>query len=362
MPLLNTIPSILAILLLFFASTVHAGIGITFVTPAAGSTWPAGPFTVSWQDSGGTPGMSDLVDCTVSLIIGGNSDTNSQVIETIGVPHTPVSAGKIEAEIPANVSQSQQNGFYLKMVANTTSGSTVINYSPRFTLIRLNGTTDEVYLAAAQAASGATDVPSSYSIVAPPTTSTLPSATSTALPSASSSPSDGTDGSSDSRAENVGLIIGGIFALIGAASIVIWIVLFIRRRRKRRASRLAAKEASADRRTQILLDYKAELSGESVARRSKIVTGELSPDSERFEMEGRDQAIEMQAQRSTIYHELEGSGPELEAGGQRRSRLGVDKTEEGGGESRWSWRASLVDGLSGDHRRSRDVQPPPPPT
>ncbi|KJX93204.1 hypothetical protein TI39_contig4366g00002 [Zymoseptoria brevis] len=343
--------------------TAHAGLGITFVTPAAGSTWPAGPFTVSWQDSHSTPSMSDLVSYTLTLLIGGNSDTTSQTIRTIGEPNSPVSDGKAVADIPANVSASSQNGFYLKMVANTTSGSEIVNYSNRFTLIGLNGTTDEIYLAAAQAANGANDVPAAYSIVSPTTTSSSSSATSTPTSTAPASPppppTSDRDPEKGSTGVNVGLVIGGIFAIIGFISIIIWILLFIRRRRSRKSAKnLSAKEASANRRTQILLDYKAELSADNEMRRSQTAE-ELSPDAEMFEMEGqRQRAVEMQAKRDTVRYELQGSVVELEAGSGRSSRLAGE--EDGSRAGRFSWRQSLQR-LSGDNRRSRDVQPPPPP-
>jgi hypothetical protein len=358
MPLINSL-STLAIVLLAITHSAHAGLGITFVNPAAGSTWPAGPFTVSWQDAGSTPSMSDMVDYTLSLIIGGNSNTNSQVLQTIGAANGPVSAGSIEDDISADISASSQNGFYLKMVANTTTGSSIVNYSSRFTLIGLNGTTDEVYLSAARAANGANDVPAAYSIVLP-TTTTAPSSSATSTPSRRPSrPASGDDNDGDSKAINVGLIIGGIFAIIGAVSIVAWILFFIRRRKRSKAAKLVAKEASAKRRTQILLDFKAELPANHEMRRSRVTTGELSPESERYEADGGDSAFEMQAQRNTIYHELEGSAVELEAGSGRRSRI-VSNGSEGRGGGRWSWRSS-VNSLTGNIRRSRDVQPPPPP-
>ncbi|SMQ56049.1 unnamed protein product [Zymoseptoria tritici ST99CH_3D1] len=358
--------SLLHVLLsaLLLIPTAHAGLGITFVTPAAGSTWPAGPFTVSWQDSHSTPSMSDLVSYTLTLLIGGNSDTTSQTIRTIGEPNSPVSEGKVVADIPANVSASSQNGFYLKMVANTTSGSEIVNYSNRFTLIGLNGTTDETYLAAAQAANGANDVPAAYSIVSPTITSSSSSATSTPTSTARPAPpppppTSDRDPEKGSTGVNVGLVIGGIFAIIGFISIIIWILLFVRRRRTRKSAKtLSAKEASANRRTQVLLDYKAELSADNEMRRS-TTAGELSPDAEMFEMEGQKQrAVEMQAKRDTVRYELQGSVVELEAGSGRRSRLAGE--EDGSRAGRFSWRQSLQR-LSGDHRRSRDVQPPPPP-
>ncbi|CZT14713.1 uncharacterized protein RCC_00682 [Ramularia collo-cygni] len=287
--------------------------------------------------------MSDLIAYTIELIVGGNSVDNSDVLQTIGSANGSVSEGLVQGEIAAEIAASVENGFYLKMTSNTTDGNQVINYSNRFTLISMKGTTSQIYQDAANAANGVGDVPSAqYNViekVVTPTSAPLSStsvsvtATLTQVPS----PPNEEDGPGSTTLK-VGLIVGGIFALIGAASIIFWMRLLWRRRRQRK---LKEQEKQARRRTAALMEFKAELPGESdYGLRSH--PSELGPDTERFEAGGRERAIEMQA--TTAVFELEGNHTPIqhEAGSGRRSKA-------------YSYRQSLHEAGSG--RRSKVYDP-----
>jgi len=325
--------------------------GVTFSSPGGGATWPPGAVTISWSDAGGSPDMSQLVAYTIELLVGGNSVDDSKVLQTIGNANGTVATGQTQGNIAADIAASVETGFYLKMTSNTTDGNQVINYSNRFTLISMKGTTEQVYLDAANAATGIRDVPSAqYNVIekimptSSSTTSTSPSrtasATATITQSTDPKPGNGLPGGGDNTSANIGLIVGGIFAVIGVVSIIIWMRILWRKRRQRQQLDRERKEIQAKRRTAALMEFKAELPAEShPGLRSR--PSELSPDLERFEADGGNRAIEMQA--SSAVFELEGNHtPIHEAGSGRRSKA-------------YSYQPSVHEAGSG--RRSRAYDP-----
>lgn len=282
--------------------------------------------------------MANLVAYTLELLVGGNLASDSDVLQRIGSANGSVAAGQVQGNIDANIASSVENGFYLRMTSNTTDGNQVINYSKRFTLINMNGTTSQVFTDGANAAQGTADVPSAqYNVIervpSRPSASSTASATATAIPS-SRPDSDGHSSEGSSTTTLVGLVVGGIFAVIGLASICIWTRLLWRKRRQRQRKEV---EISARRRTAALMEFKAELPADGHALSPH--PSELSPDSERFEAGSRrEAAIEMQA-TSAIF-ELEGNHSDIhEVGTGRRSK---------------AYEASLHEAGSGRRSRARD--------
>lgn len=276
--------------------------------------------------------MSDLVAYTLELIVGGNSASDSDVLQTIGSANASVALGQVQGNIAPDIASSVENGFYFRMTSNTTDGNQVINYSRRFTLISMKGTTSQVYLDAANAAAGISDVPSAqYNVIEKltPTSSasTTASATATVTQTSSASNSDISSSGGESTSTTIGLIVGGIFAVIGLASICIWTRILWRKRRQRQQKKAEQKEIKARRRTAALMEFKAELPVDGHALRSR--PSELDLDAERFEVGGREGAIEMQA--TTAVFELEGNHtPISEAGSGRRSKAYEPSLHEAG--------------------------------
>lgn len=312
-------------LLVFLVHNASA-LGITFTSPAAGSTWPAGPITVRWGDAGGTPDMTDLMSGTLVLVVGGNSADDSQVLQTIGTANTSIADGQLEGNIAANLAQSIQNGFYLMMTSNTTEGNTVINYSERFTLIDMSGTTNnQVLQGANQAAGSVSNVPAAqYNVIERPSqASTTPTesatltntastvtATSTSSSTATSSPSLDGELSGTTLA---GVIVGAALACVGAVSIVIWALFFYKRIKRKNENKKTQDEI----RKSVFGKWdKAELP----ARRSEdgVPMAELSPAQDRCEAPAWEKAVE--APGSEPVFELEGDIALWEAGSGRRSK------------------------------------------
>lgn len=308
-------------------------LGIDFTVPAGGATWPAGPLTVQWTDAGGYPDESDLVAYTLELVVGGNSPDNSEVLQSIGRPNGTIADGEVEDEVSANIAQSIQNGFYLKMTLNTTKGDQVINYSQRFTLISMKGTTDSVYLEGANAAAGdSANVPeaqynaiqSPASTITPPGTASPPPNPSATAPPIVPSGEDDDDNvtSGMDKGTMAGLITGGILALIGFVSLFIWVAFFWRRIKQKREERKHGKEEQEQiihkHITPTFIGHKAELAAHRTSGLHFPHTRQLSPQDERFEMNGLDKIAEVPA--SPMVYELEGSWDGWEASSGRKSK------------------------------------------
>lgn len=307
-------------------------IGVDFTTPGGGATWPAGPITINWTDAGGNPSMADLTTYTLQLMVGGNSPQNSKAIQTIGKEDAPVSGKGVEEDIQADLAESIQNGFYFMMTSNTSQGNQVINYSDRFTLIQMNGTTDAVYLDGANKEAGnVANVPEAqYNVLSQPSSTTAASTTSSAISSPTASKATSTATSSPSStnspdhgtplSQTVPIIIGGIFAVIGLVSVIIWAVFFIRRARRKRAERNESIDDSiskSDRGKLAFVDGKAELPAHSPASSRSTLPRELTPTTERYEMHGIDKRAEAP---SEMVFEMEGDLGYYEAGSGRKSK------------------------------------------
>ncbi|KAF7186621.1 hypothetical protein HII31_12030 [Pseudocercospora fuligena] len=300
--------------------------GVTITSPPGGGTWPAGPITVKWEDGGGMPNMAQLTTYVLELLVGGNLPSNSKVIATLGGGDGKIQDGSVEDNIAADVAQSIENGFYFRMTSNTSSGNQVINYSNRFTLINLNGTTDSPYLDGANAVAGMNDVPSSqYNQIArpsatsgSPTSSASPTgtATTTTTATATSRPSSDDDGLT--TGVKVGIGVGACLALIGVISLFGWAYVFWRHKKRKQqqhpehalnSARVSKYGAG------VFLGNKVELPTDNAeSSRSRL---ELSPTDERYEVHGSTKAVE--AARASIY-ELEGDWSGWEAGNGRKSK------------------------------------------
>jgi len=325
-------PSFLFLFFLSLASHIQFshGLGIKFVTPGPGATYPAGPFTVTWADAGGDVSLADLATYNLYLIVGGNSPGNFQVLMTLNTqPNAPIQDLSLAATIPSNIGQSIQNGFYLQMVSNTTTGNQTINYSNRFTLIELTGTTDSQYVQGAASSVGDSNVPPAQFNNFP-----LPSTTSPQQPSTSASigpiaTETGVDGDGDGGASRfsisggalVGLTVGTIcavilFLLLGVLGFFWWRG---RRLRQRQAEQNKSLDGSAEAGAwPDKVELSARLSSQSPpATRGIAPIAELSHEHAVAEAMSPVPAVEAD---SEVRYELEGDWTGWEAAA-RRSRV-----------------------------------------
>jgi len=280
---------------------------VEFTSPAAGANVPVGTIEVQWEDSGDDPSLLDLTQYTLSLVVGGNDKMLPIATFESGGKFTD--GNSATGTIPAGIAGSVKNGFFFKIESASVFGGTVVNYSPRFSIDGLTGSTLSEYRIAAEQLNGSTEGPGMGSnSTSPATTSSATSSaseqSSTAGPSASSIP---TERPSEADTSSSGLSIG-MQAGIGVASaaigglIVGLITWFVLRRKGR-------KRDQQSRTSRVYMDGKAEMSGETLKKKDSTSTTsiscEMSPHGEMFEMNGAGPVPEMEA--GIRAHETEGS-------------------------------------------------------
>jgi hypothetical protein len=67
--------------------------------------------------TGGNIGINSLTTYSLALIVGGNLDDDSRSLITLSPANAKVSDLGLVAQIPIDVGQSIQNGYYLSMVS-----------------------------------------------------------------------------------------------------------------------------------------------------------------------------------------------------------------------------------------------------
>jgi hypothetical protein len=66
--------------------------------------------------TGGNVAINNLTTYNLTLVVGGNLDSDSRTLMTLSPANALVSDLGLVAQIPANIGQSIQNGYYLSMV------------------------------------------------------------------------------------------------------------------------------------------------------------------------------------------------------------------------------------------------------
>lgn len=100
-----------ALLTLFFSPTALAD--VEFTVPAAGAEIPAGPITITFTEGAGSPSISQLSTYTLSLIVGGNEDTNQIPLTTITSTGKFSTGYTVTGNIAAGLAASTPNGLYV---------------------------------------------------------------------------------------------------------------------------------------------------------------------------------------------------------------------------------------------------------
>nr|POE46824.1 hypothetical protein CFP56_00156 [Quercus suber] len=178
-----------------------ASADVDFTVPAAGAAIPAGTINVAWQDSGTSPMLQDLTQYTLDLMVGGNDAGQMLPLATFVSQGTFGSEGQDDTAmgtIPAGIAAEVDNGFFFRITSSVATGGTVVNYSSRFSIANLTGTTAAQYRQAAEALHGVTDGPdrvgngivlsSSSSSAASTSTATTPASSSVATATTTSTP------------------------------------------------------------------------------------------------------------------------------------------------------------------------------
>ena len=124
---------------------VSADVGVKFLTPAAGATLTAGStVAITFENAGESPTISQLTSYQIFLMSGSNTNPwQLEALVSTGTFSTGNAATGIA--IQPGLASSIKNGFFLKMISVATEGGTVINYSDRFSISGMTGTTPTTY-------------------------------------------------------------------------------------------------------------------------------------------------------------------------------------------------------------------------
>ena len=318
-----------ASLLALVVPTVFAD--VEFTSPSAGDTIPVGQIDVSWKNGPTDPSILDLTQYTLLLMTGGNTNDTMRTISTF-VSGGIMSAGhNASGTISAGVAGELKNGFFFKIISASRVGGEVTNYSERFSITGLTGYTPPKFREAAAELNGSSDSPDDDDTNSSATTTaqTTPTSLTTATPTRSqrASPAPAED---SSPGLSVGIQAGiGVAGAVVGGLIVGIITWFLLRRKNRQVQEIQTSSENRKSRSNVYIDGKAEMSGETLRKHPSTSTSttstfaELSPDSETFEMNGRARPVR-----------------EMEAG------LGVQETEGslGASEAEGSAAASEMEG------------------
>lgn len=322
---------------------------VEFTNPSAGDVVSVGSIEVQWKDSGTDPSILDLTQYTLLLMTGGNTNDTMRPISTF-VSGGMMSAGyNASGTISAGVAGPLKNGFFFKMISASRMGGEVINFSSRFSIDGLTGYTPPIYRDAAARLDGSTERPDEADAQASRSTSTSASATGdTSLISVGTATYavDRPPGKEQDVAPKMPGLSVGTQAGIGVAGaavggllvgLIIWIVALRRKKRK-------VNEIEEKRKSQVYIDGKAEMSGDSLRKHPSTSTAstftKMSPPGDTVEMSGRPTSVrEMdgdggihetpgslgasEAPGSATASEMEGSTAVYELPAQRFSKHGT---------------------------------------
>ncbi|KAI5366489.1 hypothetical protein Slin14017_G041290 [Septoria linicola] len=127
---------------------------VKFTKPAAGASINVGTISIEWQDSGDSPSLDDLTTYEIQLIQGGNDGTNSVPLTVLSTKGSHTAGTKAQGTVPVGIAEEIKNSFYLKMQSVAKEGGQVINYSSRFSIKGLTGTSPDTAIAGAKSVTG----------------------------------------------------------------------------------------------------------------------------------------------------------------------------------------------------------------
>ncbi|TID23777.1 beta-1-6-glucan boisynthesis protein-like protein [Venturia nashicola] len=146
---LVTLPFLLTSIL----PSVHAD--VKFTSPAGGETFTGGgSIKAAWTDSGTAPSISDLTTYQLFLCAGGNDPTAFIQLASITEKGLFANGNTAEGSVAVGVGDdTPKNAYFLKMISVASTGGTVTNFSPRFSLSGMTGTFPAIVQAGAKAVS-----------------------------------------------------------------------------------------------------------------------------------------------------------------------------------------------------------------
>lgn len=157
---------ILRCLLFLVALVPYVAADVKFKGPAAGSTITGTTITISWEESGDSPPISELASYQIFLCAGGNSATDYVPLATLVTTGNFAKGNSVTASFTTGLGAPTANAYFLKMISAATGG-VVINYSDRFTLASMAGTFPAAVTAGLKTVTGTAGPPTENQIQAP---------------------------------------------------------------------------------------------------------------------------------------------------------------------------------------------------
>lgn len=139
---------------------------VKFMTPTPGSTITGTTISMSWEESGDSPPISELASYQVFLCAGGDTTADYEPLTVLVQTGDFKKGNAVSGTITTGLGAATTNAYFLKIISAATGG-VVINYSGRFTLASMDGTFTPTVIAGLKTVTGTAGPPTENDIQAP---------------------------------------------------------------------------------------------------------------------------------------------------------------------------------------------------
>jgi hypothetical protein len=151
---------------LVLALSSYVAADVKFTGPPAGATITGTTISISWEESGKSPPISELASYQIFLCAGGNTATDYIPLTTLVATGDFAKGNAVSAPFTAGLGADTPNAYFLKMISAATGG-VVINYSARFSLASMDGSFPPAVTAGLKTVTGTAGPPTENNIQAP---------------------------------------------------------------------------------------------------------------------------------------------------------------------------------------------------
>ncbi|RMZ89357.1 hypothetical protein DV736_g3416, partial [Chaetothyriales sp. CBS 134916] len=123
---------------LLAACMASAWADVEFLTPAAGSSQSSLTLSITWQDSGTDPPLSDLTSYQMYLCAGGNAVGEYADLTELVKSGDFSTGNSAKATVTTGLGANVKNAYFIKIVS-TAPGGAIVNFSDRFSLTGMTG-------------------------------------------------------------------------------------------------------------------------------------------------------------------------------------------------------------------------------
>jgi hypothetical protein len=150
----------------FLALIPYVLADVKFTAPPAGSTITGTTISITWEESGVSPPISELASYQIFLCAGGNTATDYIPLTTLVTTGDFAKGNAVSASFTVGLGADVSNAYFLKMISAATGG-VVINYSGRFSLANMDGSFPPTVTEGLKTVTGTAGPPTENDIHAP---------------------------------------------------------------------------------------------------------------------------------------------------------------------------------------------------